>query len=61
MMTGKPMIAHVHATQYDQSAGGYGNPEVREIEYNCTHDGRSGICSQPAYQERHSAGIRHQP
>ncbi len=33
-MTGKPMIAHVHATQYDQSAGGYGNPEVREIEYN---------------------------
>jgi glycogen(starch) synthase len=33
-MTGKPMIAHVHATQFDQSAGGYGNPEVREIEYS---------------------------
>ena len=32
-VTGKPMIAHVHATQFDQSAGGYGNPEVREIEY----------------------------
>jgi glycogen(starch) synthase len=33
-VTGKPMIAHVHATQFDQSAGGHGNPEVREIEYN---------------------------
>lgn len=32
-VTGKPLIAHVHATQYDQSGGGYGNPEVREIEY----------------------------
>lgn len=32
-VTGKPMIAHVHATQFDQSAGGHGNPEVREIEY----------------------------
>ncbi len=32
-VSGKPMIAHVHATQFDQSAGGYGNPEVREIEY----------------------------
>jgi glycogen(starch) synthase len=31
--TGKPLIVHVHATQYDQSAGGFGNPEVREIEY----------------------------
>lgn len=31
--TGKPLIVHVHATQYDQSAGNYGNPEVREIEY----------------------------
>jgi len=32
--SGKPLILHVHATQYDQSAGGKGNPEVREIEYN---------------------------
>lgn len=32
-ITGKPMIAHVHATQFDQSAGGHGNPEAREIEY----------------------------
>jgi glycosyltransferase involved in cell wall biosynthesis len=32
-VTGKPLIVHVHATQYDQSAGGHGNPEAREIEY----------------------------
>lgn len=32
-VTGKPMIAHVHATQFDQSGGGHGNPEAREIEY----------------------------
>ena len=32
-ITGKPLIVHVHATQYDQSAGGYGNPLAREIEY----------------------------
>jgi len=32
-VSGKPLILHVHATQYDQSAGGFGNPEVREIEY----------------------------
>ena len=32
--TGKPLIAHVHATQFDQSAGGSGNPEVRDIEYS---------------------------
>jgi glycogen(starch) synthase len=33
-VTGKPLIAHVHATQFDQSAGNHGNAEVREIEYN---------------------------
>lgn len=33
MVTGKPLIVHVHATQFDQSAGGHGNPEAREIEY----------------------------
>jgi len=32
-ITGKPLIVHVHATQYDQSAGGYGNPLAREIEH----------------------------
>jgi glycogen(starch) synthase len=32
-VTGKPLIVHVHATQFDQSAGGRGNPEAREIEY----------------------------
>jgi len=31
-ITGKPLIVHVHATQFDQSAGGYGNPLAREIE-----------------------------
>lgn len=34
-VSGKPLIAHVHATQYDQSGGGYGNPEAREIEQTC--------------------------
>jgi glycogen synthase len=33
LVTGKPLIVHVHATQYDQSAGNHGNPEAREIEY----------------------------
>jgi glycosyltransferase involved in cell wall biosynthesis len=32
-VTGKPLIVHVHSTQFDQSAGGHGNPEAREIEY----------------------------
>jgi len=32
-VSGKPLVIHVHATQYDQSGGGSGNPEVREIEY----------------------------
>lgn len=31
-MTGKPLIAHVHATEYDRSGGGYGNPLIRDIE-----------------------------
>lgn len=34
-LTGKPLIAHVHATEYDRAAGGYGNPLVRDIEYAC--------------------------
>jgi len=32
-ISGKPLIVHIHATEYDRSAGGYGNPMVREIEY----------------------------
>jgi glycosyltransferase involved in cell wall biosynthesis len=31
-VSGKPLVLHVHATQYDQSAGGHGNPMAREIE-----------------------------
>lgn len=34
-VSGKPLVAHVHATQHDQSGGGFGNPEAREIEYSC--------------------------
>lgn len=30
--TGLPFIAHVHSVERDRSAGGYGNPFVREIE-----------------------------
>lgn len=33
LVSGKPLIVHVHATQFDQSGGGHGNPEAREIEY----------------------------
>ena len=32
-ISGKPMIVHIHATEHDRSAGGFGNPMVREIEY----------------------------
>lgn len=32
--SGKPLIAHVHATEYDRSGGGFGNPLIREIEYS---------------------------
>jgi len=30
---GIPMIAHVHATEFDRAGGGNGNPLVHEIEY----------------------------
>lgn len=30
--TGAPLIAHVHATEFDRSGGGYGNPAIHEIE-----------------------------
>jgi glycosyltransferase involved in cell wall biosynthesis len=33
-ITGKPLIAHIHATEYDRSGGQGGNELVAEIEYN---------------------------
>lgn len=33
-LTGKPLIAHVHATEYDRSGEHHGNPLVHEIEVN---------------------------
>jgi len=35
--TGLPLFVHIHATEFDRSAGGYGNPLVREIEYIGLH------------------------
>lgn len=32
-LTGKPLIAHVHATEFDRAGGQAGNPLVHEIEY----------------------------
>lgn len=32
-LSGKPMIAHVHALESDRAGGNHGNPFVREIEY----------------------------
>jgi len=32
-LTGAPLIAHVHATEFDRSGERYGNPLVHEIEY----------------------------
>lgn len=31
--TGLPLIAHIHATEFDRSGGSFGNPLVRDIEY----------------------------
>lgn len=31
-LTGKPLIAHVHATEFDRAGGNTGNPIVHEIE-----------------------------
>ena len=33
-ISGKPLIAHVHATEFDRAGGNHGNPAVEEIEYN---------------------------
>lgn len=32
-ISGKPLIAHVHATEFDRAGGKAGNPMVHEIEY----------------------------
>ena len=32
-ISGKPLIAHVHATEFDRAGGKTGNPLVHEIEY----------------------------
>ncbi|MDQ3094266.1 MAG: glycosyltransferase family 4 protein [bacterium] len=32
-ITGKPLIVHIHATEYDRAGGKSGNPIVTEIEY----------------------------
>lgn len=33
-LTNKPLIVHVHATEFDRAGGNSGNPIVHEIEYN---------------------------
>jgi glycogen(starch) synthase len=32
-MSGKPLIVHVHATEFDRAGGVYGNPLIHEMEY----------------------------
>lgn len=31
-LSGAPLIAHVHSTEYDRSGGGHGNPFIHEVE-----------------------------
>lgn len=31
-VSGAPLIAHVHATEFDRSGGGHGNPFIHEVE-----------------------------
>ena len=33
VVSGKPLIVHIHSTEFDRAGGGYGNPMVHEIEY----------------------------
>ncbi len=33
-LTGKPLVAHVHATEFDRAGSNFGNSLVHEIEYN---------------------------
>lgn len=32
-ISGKPLVVHIHATEFDRSGGNHGNPMVEEIEY----------------------------
>lgn len=32
-LSGKPLVVHIHATEYDRAGGKHGNPMVEEIEY----------------------------
>ncbi|GAC1386785.1 MAG: glycosyltransferase family 4 protein [Candidatus Saccharimonadales bacterium] len=32
-LSGKPLIVHIHATEYDRAGGNSGNPVVEEVEY----------------------------
>ena len=34
LLTNKPLIVHVHATEFDRAGGDSGNPIIHEIEYN---------------------------
>ena len=36
-ISGKPLILHIHSTEFDRSGGKHGNPMVREIEYIGLH------------------------
>jgi glycosyltransferase involved in cell wall biosynthesis len=36
-ITKKPLVAHVHATEFDRSGEHHGNPLVHDIEYNTLH------------------------
>jgi glycosyltransferase involved in cell wall biosynthesis len=36
-ISGKPLIVHIHSTEFDRSGGRYGNPMVRETEYVGLH------------------------
>ncbi|MCL2280779.1 glycosyltransferase family 4 protein [Candidatus Saccharibacteria bacterium] len=33
LITGCPLVVHVHATEFDRAGGHYGNPLIHEIEY----------------------------
>lgn len=33
-ISNRPLIVHVHATEFDRSGGGHGSPIISEIEYN---------------------------
>jgi glycosyltransferase involved in cell wall biosynthesis len=33
LISGSPLVVHVHATEFDRAGGHYGNPLIHEIEY----------------------------